>query len=120
MRPSPAPRSRRPMPPRVPGSVPVPSLTRLELEPHRPRYRRLVRGPGAFLRAVAEIELVDAAGAGADLLDRNQDLPHVLAGLPVMLLKLEHALVEAPHIAHHTADFGMNEVGGLAHAGVLE
>src|SRR5215831_21139186 len=69
---------------------------------------------------VGEIELVDAAGAHADLLGRYQYLTHVVARLPVMLLQLEHALLEPAHIPHEAADFSANEVGGFAHAGILQ
>src|SRR6266478_5012685 len=80
----------------------------------RPLVRPLVH------LAVGEIELVDAAGAHADFLGRYQYLMHVLARLPVMLLQLEHALLQPGHISHQAADFGTNEVGGFAHAGILQ
>src|SRR5258708_18812281 len=95
-----------------------PSLAGLQFQPHgrhdgsagfmRPLIRPLAHP------AVGEIELIDAAGAHADLLGRYQYLMHVVAGLPVMLLQLEHALLQPADIPHQAADFGTNEVGGLA------
>ena len=37
-----------------------------------------------------------------------------------MLLQLDHAVLQPAHVLHHARNFGTNEVGGLAHAGVLE
>ena len=49
-----------------------------------------------------------------------KNLTQVLAPLPVVLLQLQDAVLQPAHIRHHATDFGMNEVGGRAHAGILE
>src|SRR5262249_42743877 len=91
-----------------------PSLAYLQFQERRRRHNR-----GTTL-AVAKIKLVDATGVRADLLDRDEYLSHISPRLPVMLLQLEDTLLQPAHIGHHAADFGMNEVSGFPHAGILQ
>ena len=49
-------------------------------------------------RRLVEFERLDAPAALGDLVGRDEDLRHVLVGLPEMLLQVQHALAQAPEI----------------------
>src|ERR1700746_50069 len=92
------------------------SFPGLELEAER----RQGDAPFARRFLAVEFQRLDAAAALGDLVGGNEHLRYVLRRLAEVLLQLEHALAQAPDVAHQVADLGADLPGRLTHARVFK
>src|SRR5579883_2484435 len=75
---------------------------------------------GKRLGAALELQLADALAALRHLVGRDTDVADVLARLAEMALQPADAVVEPLHVVEEGHDLALDEMGLLAHPGVLE
>src|SRR5262245_59671414 len=61
-----------------------------------------------------EFEFLDSRRALLDPAGRGRDVDEVLVGLAEVALQLADALAQEPHVLHHVADLGADQIGRLA------